>query len=177
MELMEAVSPRAQVGMVAFGYVAVSAAAAALLYGRHLQALKYPADASGGMWAAGDAFLWIFIVCLFMIPTAFLIWVMSKYETIYGAYSQVALVFTLSAPVCLAVFWLSGTQDSVWSLASICLFRLLGSPFIFAGIGISRLVARFDRAKKRLSYALFIEGLTMAGAVGLLVVAIVRNSH
>jgi hypothetical protein len=171
---MEAVSPRAQFGMVAFGYVAVFAAAAALLFGRHLQSLKYPADASGGMWAAGDAFLWIFIVCLFMIPTAFLIWVLSKYEVIYGAYSQFLLVVALSAPVCLAVFSLGDTR-AIESLASVCLIRLLGSPFIFTGIGISRLVARFDRAKRWLSYALLIEGLTMAGAVGLLVRAVVRN--
>jgi hypothetical protein len=47
--------------------------AATLLYGRHLQELKYPDEASGGMWAAGDALLYIFIACLFMVPTAFLI--------------------------------------------------------------------------------------------------------
>jgi hypothetical protein len=36
----------------------------------------------------------------------------------------------------------------------------LWAPFIFVGIGVSRLLARFDRAKKLAFYALLIEGLT-----------------
>lgn len=173
---MNFVSSRVQVGLVAFGYGAVSALAAAMLYARHLQALRYPADASGGMWAAGDAFLWIFIICLFMIPTAFLIWTMAKFEAIYAAYSQFLLALSLSAPICLTVFLLPGPR-AAQSLGSLCLFRLLGSPFIFVGIGISRLAARFDRAKRRASYALLIEGLTMAVAVALLIHAIGSNRH
>jgi hypothetical protein len=43
------------------------------------------------------------------------------------------------------------------------------SPFILVGIGISRLVARFDRAKKLASYALLIEGLTLGIAVVLFI--------
>ena len=173
---MNAASSRVQMGVVAFGYGAVSVLAAALLYGRHLQALKYPADASGGMWAAGDAFLWIFIICLFMIPTAFLIWTMAKFEAIYAAYSQFLLALSLSAPICLTVFYLAGTQTDQ-GLGSLCLVRLLAAPFIFVGIGISRLVARFDRAKRRASHALLIEGLTMAVAVALLIHAISTNRH
>jgi len=46
------------------------------------------------------------------------------------------------------------------------------SPFILVGIGVSRLVARFDRAKRLLSYALLIEGLTLAIAVALLIHAL-----
>ena len=101
---------------------------------------------------------------------------MAKFEAIYAAYSQFLLALSLSAPICLTVFLLADTQAGQ-SLGSLCLFRLLGSPFIFVGIGISRLVARFDRAKRRASYALLIEGLTMAGAVPIVwrvVVAFVR---
>src|ERR1700682_2381330 len=90
-----------QLGFVAFGYAAVLMVAATLLSLRRLQELRYPAEASGGMWAAGDAFLWIFIACLFMIPTAFLIWVIAQFESFYKAYSQLLLVLSLSAPVCL----------------------------------------------------------------------------
>jgi hypothetical protein len=171
---MIVVSSRVQVGLVAFGYAAVSVFAAALLYARHLQELKYPADASGGMWAAGDAFLWIFIICLFMIPTAFLIWTIAKFETIYAAYSQFLLALSFSAPICLTMFLMPETQ-AAQILGSLCLSRLLASPFIFAGIGISRLVARFDRAKRRVSCALFVEGLTMAGAIALLIHASGRH--
>jgi hypothetical protein len=161
-------SSRAQLWLVALGYAAVFAVSATLLYGRHLQELNYPAEASGGMWAAGDALLVIFIACLFMIPTVFLIWVVARFESVYAAYSQFLLGLSLSAPVCLSVFLL-GESQVVQSLASLCLYRLLGSPFILVGIGISRLVARFDRAKRLVSYALLIEGLTIVAALALLI--------
>jgi len=160
-------SSRAQLWLVALGYAAVFVAAAILLYGRHLQELKYPAEASGGMWAAGDALLGIFIACLFMIPTVFLIWVIARFESVYTAYSQFLLGLSLSAPVCLSVFLL-GESQVAQNLGSLCLYRLLGSPFILVGIGISRLAARFDRAKRLVSYALLIEGLTVVAAVVLL---------
>lgn len=149
-------------------YAGVLAFTAALLYVRHLQELRYPAESSGGMWAAGDAMLQIFIACLFMIPTALLIWVISKSESLYKAYSQLLLGLSLSAPVCLGV--LTFAENSVAPAAGFfCLYRLLWSPFILLGIGASRLVARFDRAKRLISYALLIEGLTFAVAVALLV--------
>ena len=152
-------------------YAGVSVVAAALLYGRHLQELKYPAEASGGMWAGGDAMLQIFIACLFMIPTAFLVWVIARFESLYKAYSQLLLGLSLSAPVCLGV--LTFAENRVAPAAGfLCLDRLLWSPLILLGIGVSRLAARFDRAKRLISYALLIEGLTFAVAVALVVRAL-----
>jgi hypothetical protein len=173
---VNSISLRVQLGLVALGYAAVLVMAAALLFMRHLQELKYPIDASGGMWAAGDAMLYIFIVCLFMIPTIFLIWVSARFEAFYTPYSQFLLVLSLSAPVCLAVFFF-GENHVAESLGSLCLLRLLGSPFIFAGIGTSRLVARFDRAKRLVSGALLVEGLTMATSVALLIHAAWPNKR
>ena len=165
---MKSISWRAQLGLVALGYALVLLVAAALLYGRHLRELLYPVEASGGMWAAGDAFLWIFIACLFMVPTAFLVWVIAKSESIYKTYSHLLLGLSLSAPVSLALFTL-GQNYLSQSVGVLCLFRLVWSPFILLGIGVSRLVARFDRAKKLVSYALLVEGLTLATAVVLLI--------
>jgi hypothetical protein len=169
-------SSRAQLWLVAFGYAAVFVVGAILIYGRHLQELKYPVEASGGMWAAGDALLGIFIGCLFMIPTAFLIWVIARFESFYAAYSQFLLGVSLSAPLCLSVLLL-GEGQTAQSLGVLCLYRLLGSPFILVGIGISRLLARFDRAKRLASYALLIEGLTIAAALMLFIHAIGYNRH
>jgi hypothetical protein len=162
------ISLRIQLGLVAIVYAAVIAVAAALLYVRHLQELRYPAEASGGMWAAGDAMLWIFIICLFMVPTVFLVWIIAKFEAIYKTYSQLLLGLSLSAPVCLSTLYLGGNYltDGVKIL---CLDRLFWSPLMLLGIGVSRLVARFDRAKKLVSYALLIEGLTLATAVALFI--------
>ena len=165
---MTSISLRVQLGLVAIVYAAVSAVAAALLYVRHLQELRYPAEASGGMWAAGDAFLMFFIACLFMVPTVFLIWVTAKFEAFYTAYSKFLVGLSLSAPVCLSVLYL-GENHVGQGLIDFSLYRLVCLPFILVGMGISRLVARFDRAKRFVSYALLIEGLTLAMAVALLI--------
>jgi hypothetical protein len=94
---------RVQIKLVALGYAAVSVVAAALLIGRHMQELMYPADASGGMWAFGDAILYIFIACLFMVPTGFLIWATAQFEAYFTGYSIFLLGLSLSSPVCLIV--------------------------------------------------------------------------
>ena len=165
---MQSISSRAQLGFVALGYAAVFVLAAIVLYGRHLQELRYPAEASGGMWAAGDAILYFFIACLFMVPTAFLIWVISKFEAFYTAYSKFLLGLSLTAPVCLGLVHL-GENRVGESLIALCFERLMLFPFIFVGIGISRWVARFDRAKRFASWALLIEGLTFATAAALVI--------
>jgi hypothetical protein len=155
-------------GLVVLAYAAVLVVAATLLYVRHLQELKYPAEASGGMWAGGDLLLYIFIACLFMVPTVFLILVTARFEAFYTAYSKFLLGLSLSAPVCLGVLFL-GENHVGQTLINLCLYRLIWVPFILMGMGISRLAARFDRAKRFVSYALLTEGLTLVIAVALLI--------
>jgi hypothetical protein len=150
------------------GYAAVFAVSAVIILARYLQERFHRADmaAAGGMSAFGDLLLGIFIACLFMISTAFLVWVMAKYENVYTTYSQFLLGLSLSAAVCLSLF-VFGKSHVSENLLFVCLCRLVGSPFVFVGIGVSRLVARFDRAKKLTSYALLIEGLTLGIAIAL----------
>jgi hypothetical protein len=157
-----------QLGLVAVGYATVLVIAATLLFVRHMQELQNPIDASGGMWAAGDAMLGVFIAGLFAIPSVFLVWVIAKFESFYKTYSQLLFGLSLSAPVCLGIFTL-GKSYLAQSVTILCLYRLFCSPPILLGIGVSRLAARFDRAKRLLSYALLIEGLTLAIAVALLI--------
>jgi hypothetical protein len=167
---MKSISWWVQLGLVALGYASVLVVATTLLYRRHLQELNYPADASGGMWAAGDALLQIFIACLLTIPTAFLVWIIARFESFYKAYSQLLLGLSLSAPVCLSVLTL-GENHIAQSVSILCLYRLFWSPLVLVGIGVSRLAARFDRAKRLVSYALLVEGLTLAIAVALIIYA------
>ena len=54
-------------------------------------------------------------------------------------------------------------------LGEICMDRLLGSPIVIVGLVISRLLARFDRAKRLTLYALLIEVLTLALTAALLI--------
>jgi len=103
-----------------------------------------------------------------MIPTAFLVWVATRSEAVYTTYSQLLLGLGLSAPVCLGLFVLGNSHVSD-NLKGVCLGRLVASPFVLVGMGFSRLVARFDRAKKLTSYALLVEVLTLGVAVALLI--------
>jgi len=160
-----------QFGLVAMGYAAVFVFAAAALYGRHLWALQDPVTASGGMAAAGDTLLHLFIGGLFLMPTVFLIVIMAKFEVLYTAYSRFLFGLSLSAPVCLSVV-LFGENYVAESLSWICWFRMLESPIVLVGMGISRFAARFDRAKRLASYALLIEGLTLALPITFFAVAV-----
>jgi hypothetical protein len=159
-----------QFGLVAMGYAAVLVFAAASLYARHLWELQDPAAASGGMAAAGDTILHLFIGCLFLIPTAFLIWIIGKSEALYTAYSRFLFGLSLSAPVCMIVV-LFGENYVAQSLSWLCFFRVEESPIVLVGMGISRFAARFARAKRLASYALLIEGLTLALPVAAFIVA------
>jgi hypothetical protein len=156
--------------LIASGYAAFLAVAAILILARYLLEHFHRADvaAAGGMYAFGDLILAIFIVCLFMIPTVFLVWVMAKHESVYTTYSQLLVGVSLSAPVCLNLFYF-GRNHMAESLITVCLFRLVASPFILLGIGVSRFVARSGRAKKLTSYALLIEGVSLGIAIALLV--------
>jgi len=153
------------------GYAAVIVLAAAALFARHLWALQDPVTASGGMAAAGDSILHLFIGCLFLVPTVFLILILAKFEGLYTAYSRFLFGLSLSAPICLSVV-LFGDNYVAESLSWICWFRVLESPIVLVGMVISRFAARFDRAKRLGSYALLVEGLTLALPVAFFTVAI-----
>jgi len=163
-----------QFRLVGVAYAAVLVVAAAALYLRHLVELQDPVAASGGMAAFGDTILYLFIGCLFLIPTAFLIWTIADSEGLYTAYSRFLFGLSLSAPVCLSVLVFGGNyvaQSSGW-LGWLCLYRVLESPIVLVGMGISRLAARFARSKRLASYALLIEGLTVALAVAAFIGAV-----
>ncbi len=166
------VSSRMQFGLVAGGYAAVLLFSAALLYGRHLMELQDPGAASGGMAGFGDTILYLFIGCLFLIPTAFLIWIIARFEAQYTIYSRLLFGLSLSAPVCLTVVLL-GDNYVPRSLSWFCGFRVLGSPVVLVGMGVSRFAARFDRTKRLISYSLLVEGLTIGVAVAAFIVALV----
>jgi hypothetical protein len=169
MPFVKPISLRRQLWFIGLGYAAVFAVAGVLILARYLLEHFHRAEvtAAGGMYGAGDMMLAIFIVCLFMIPTVFLVWVMARYESVYTTYSQLLVGVSLSAPVGLSLF-VFGENHVSDSLRLLCLCRLVASPFVLAGIIVSRLVARFDRVKKLTLYALLIEGLTLGIAIALL---------
>ena len=160
---MEALSLRAKLKWVAGGYAVVLAASVFLVVVRNLQYALHPADANqyGGMWAGGDMVLAVFIFCLFLVPTFFLVLVIRKSEVLYTRYAKVLFGIGLSAPVSIGLLAIPMVRDSDSLLGWVCMWRILGSPLIFVGLAASRLVARFPRAKRLCSYAVLIEGMTL----------------
>lgn len=159
---------RTQFWLVGLVYAGVFVFSASVLYARHWQEIHNPAEAAGGMFAFGQLILYIFIACLFMIPTVFLVWVMARFEPLYTAYSRLLLGLSLTAPACLGLF-VFGKSHLSESVLGYCLYRLAASPFILVAAGASRMVARFDGAKKLTSAALLVEALTLGIAVALFI--------
>src|SRR5258706_11797024 len=82
---MKAVPLRIQLILVAAGYVAVLAIAALMLFVRHMQYVNHPEEvaAASGMYAGGDLILEIFIGCMLLVPTFFLVLVIRNSEALY----------------------------------------------------------------------------------------------
>jgi hypothetical protein len=159
---MKSIPLRAQLGLVAAGYAVVLATAALLVYVRHLQYVNHPEDvaAAGGMYAAGDWMLEIFIGCMLLVPFV-LVLVIRKSEHLYAGYSRILLGLSLTAPICLGVLSIPAVNQGTMVLGWICMDRLLVSPIVIVGLVVSRLLARFDQAKRLTLYALLIEVLTL----------------
>ncbi len=170
---MKPIPWRVQLGAVAVGYVALLLLAAVLVYARHMQYVNHPADvmASGGMYAAGDLMLEFFIGGLFLIPTFLLVLVIRKSETPYTRYSQTLLGLSLTAPICLGVLLIPAVSQGNSFLGWFCMDRLFASPFVVVGLAVSRLLARFSRAKRLISYALLFELATFVLCITLILLS------
>jgi hypothetical protein len=168
---MKPVPLRGKLSLVAAGYALVLATATALVYARHLQYVTHPDDvvASSGMYAAGDWMLEIFIACMLLVPTFLLVLVIRNSENLYTGYSKAVLGLSLTSPICLGVLSIPAVNQSAMVLGYICMDRLLCSPVMILGLVVSRLLARFDRAKRLTLYALLIEVLTFVLMAVLLV--------
>ena len=160
---MKALSLRVQLILVAAAYAAVLAIAAVLIAVRYLQYVEHPQDAAaaGGMYAAGDMFLEIFIACMLLVPTFLLALVIRKSENLYTKYSKILFGVSLTSPICFGVLSIPAVGQSTLVLGEMLMARLVSSPFVIVGLGFSRLLARFDRAKRLTFYALMIEVVTL----------------
>jgi len=160
---MKPIPLRAQLGLVVAGYAVVLVGAALMIYARHLLYVNHAADAAaaGGMYAFGDWMLEIIIGLMLLVPTLVLALVVRKSENLYTGYSRVMLALSLTAPLSLGIISIPAVSQGSGVLGWICLDRLLCSPVVIVGLVFSRLLARFDRAKRLTLYALLIEAFTL----------------
>jgi hypothetical protein len=157
---MEASPSRQQLGLVAAGYAVVFVLSALLVFRRYFVYVRNPQDvaAAGGMYAGGDLLLEIIIIFLFLAPTAALVFVIRKSEPAYTAYAKVLLGLSVTAPM--SVGLLAIPVFNQWYWGDFCIFRLFAMPIVVFVLIFSRWLTRFARARRLISYALMIEGLT-----------------
>jgi hypothetical protein len=169
---MKPIPWRVQLGAVAACYAVVLLVTTVLVYERHMQYMNHPVDVMsyGGMYAFGDLILEFFIGGLFLIPTFLFVLAIRKSEMAYTRYSQTLLGFSLTAPICLGVFLIPAVNQGNSFLGWFCIDRLFASPIVIVGLAVSRLLARFGRAKRLTSYVLLVELATIALLVTLFLV-------
>jgi hypothetical protein len=116
---MKSIPLQAQLRLVAAFYAVVLATAALLVYVRHVLYVNHPQDvaAAGGMYAAGDLILEIFIGCMLLVPTFILVLVIRKSEPLYTGYSRILLGLSLTAPIGLGVLSIPAVNQGRCSLA------------------------------------------------------------
>jgi uncharacterized membrane protein len=173
---MEASPSRLQLRLVQASYAVVVAVSALLIYMRYLQYVRNPQDvaASGGMYAGGDLMLEIFICFLFLVPTVALVFVIRKSESAYTAYAKVLLGLSLTAPISVVSLAIPVLNQWYWGDAFI--FRLFAIPIVVVVLIFSWWLTRFAHARRLISYALLIEGLTFVAIVaGLFLLS--KSSH
>jgi len=155
---VELISRRAQIRLVIAGYAGVALLGAGLIFMRYLQYKLHPDDANtySVMWGFGDWMLGVFIGGLFLVPTFFLLLMIAKSEAASVLYSKIALAFSLTAPLSVGLLFIPAVAQG-WVVGGPCMYRLLDSPVVLLGLGMSRLMARFPRAKRLTSYALLVE--------------------
>lgn len=161
---------RTRLYWVAGAYAAVIAVSGALIFERYLQYVTHPADVAqyGGMWAGGDLMLEVFICGLLLMVTFVLVLLIFKDESAYTVYSKVLLGLSVTAPLSVGIIGIDAvTQGTGW-LGSACMYRLFAAPLVIVGLGVSRVFARFPRAKRLISYSLMIEVLTLVSIFALL---------
>lgn len=163
-----------QIGLVACAYAMALGIAGILIAWRYWQYVTHPADvaASGGMWAGGDLMLELFICGMLMVVTFFLVLVIYKYETAYTNYAKVLLALSATAPMSVAIIAIPAVSQGISLVGWACLFRVFASPLVLVGLAMSRLFARFPKARRLTNYALMVEGFTLVFMMLMLLVPI-----
>jgi hypothetical protein len=162
---MEPSPSHLQLRLIVAGYAVIAAVSALLVYERYLQYVRNPEEvsASSGMYAGGDLLLEIFICLLFLMPTVALVFLIRKSESSFTAYAKVLLGLSVTAPVSVGLLFIPVLNQWFWG--DVFVFRLFAIPIVVVVLIFSRWLTRFARARRLISYALLIEGLTFVAVV------------
>ncbi len=168
---MKAIPWRVQVGAVMVGYAMVFAIAGLLIAERYWMYTRHPEDAAaaGGMYAAGDSMLAIFIACMLFVVTVGLAFVIRNSEVAYTRYAKTLFGLSLTAPVSVAAMSIRGASQGVFIWEWVGMFRMEVSPVVIIGLIVSWAAARFKPAKRWALSAVLIEAATLVVVIAAVV--------
>jgi hypothetical protein len=156
-----------KVGAVLVGYVASFIAGCVAVYSRQLLTQGYPADASGGMQAFGDAVLFLGVVGIAaLFPTALALYYLRPYERFWIAFSVSCLVLSITGPFALVVHAFAGMfdfQHPLWVVAGFAeLLRTAGAPLLAVAFLVCAVIAPARIPRRVLLTAAAIESAVSA---------------
>jgi hypothetical protein len=157
-------------GIVLAGYVtAVLAANAAVDY-RLLHTQGEDAQASAGMYAFGDALLFLAVFAVVaVLPTGLALYFLRPYRLFWTALSLTALSLAATGLLAAAVYVLASFQappGSRWELwAAFAVLRMLAAPPLATAFALAGLIAPNRTSRWSLLVAAAIEGAVAAYAI------------
>lgn len=155
-----------RLGVVLAGYVAAVLAACAAVDFRQLHTQGEHVQASAGMYAFGDALLFLAVFGIAaLFPTGLALHFLRSFRSFWTALSITALVLAATGLLAALVYTLASSQPlpgSLWAIwASLAVLRMLAAPLLASVFLLSGLIAP-TRASR---WALLVTG-GIEGAVG-----------
>jgi hypothetical protein len=130
------VRPLARAGLVALGYVGALLVALAVVAFRVVTTSGPEAQASSGMYAFGDALLFVSVFGgLALVPTVATLYFLRPYPMFWTALAIVAIMVALTG-VAAAIVFAAGRHETSSTLAAwtaLCVLRILGAPLFAVG--------------------------------------------
>jgi hypothetical protein len=156
---------------IAAGFALALAAGALAVWARNLMIDQRDASASSGMYAAGDAILFVGVACtLSLVPALFLLrWAVDAFPR---GVPWALLALSLSGPVCWVLFGVlasggshvpAGIRDMLGLLlVTVIAPRVIASPIAFLFVAIATFMIEGRGPRRMLSWGLALEALPIA---------------
>src|SRR5262249_20573847 len=130
--------------------------------------VHHPQDvsAASGMYAGGDLLLELMILCFLLMPTGLLVFFLRRSEPANTAYAKMLLGLSVTSPLSLGLMFVPMLNRGY--LGEAIFFRMCAIPIFAVVFLLSLSSTQFSRARRLITYALLIEGIPFAIAIGFL---------
>lgn len=160
--------PWAKSGVVAGGYAAAFALASVAVYLRIKGYENDPAaQASQGMYAAGDTMLFVFVFGMAsLLPTGLALYYLRTAQRFWSVIAACGLALAATGVVAAMLYWAERLQPQWASVLSgwpaLAVLRTLGAPLVAAALIVCAALAPFPHARRMLWIAVLCEGAASA---------------